>query len=251
MAAKKEKKAKGGEVSEPAASLTLDVGEGIPPIEYPPTVVGALRRMLTRLDHERHSVLTQERQLPTSIAIMATVSGEGVTYISLALACTLAADTERNYCVVELNWWRPGMIQLLPGIKPDGIGAILTSGAAMDDVLVPTRRPNLTLLPSGIVPLELRAAATRGARLREIMQELGKRYHHVLIDIPAFTMTSDAIPLAYLAATGCMVIRQGAVPIAATKRAIAEVDHLTLLGAVLNRAKSAMPRGMSKNLLSE
>ena len=244
MAPRKNKKEV--EVSEPAVGLTLeiaDTGTPVTPVAYPETVVGTLRHMLSRLVRERH--------LPPSVSMLAALSGEGVTYVSLALACTLAADTERSYCVIELNWWRPGMVKQLIEIKPEGLGAIFTSGAALDDVLVQTKRPNLALLPAGLLPLELRAVTSRGAQLKEIIATLGKRFDHLILDVPAISLTSDAIPLAFLADTGCLVIRQGVTPAAVVKRALIDIDHLVMLGAVLNQAKTAMPASMGKMLLSE
>ena len=68
-------------------------------------VIQSMRYMATEL--------TLNSKLPPRVALIAALHGEGVTHTAVALGLTLANDTGTNVCVIELNWWSPGMITLL------------------------------------------------------------------------------------------------------------------------------------------
>ena len=224
-----------------ALSLTLQVAPTSPGIVYPAGAVDALRHMVSRL--------MRTAQLPARVAMVAALPEEGVTYATLALATTLAHDLPAHVCVVELNWWRPGMAAQLAGLGSGGMAAALCQGAALEQVIVTTALPNLTLLPAGQLPIEHRPAVARSDELKRLIAELSRQFDCLLLDVPALTLTSDAIPLASLADACCVVVRQGVTPGGVVKRALQDIDHLPMLGVVLNRAHVVTPR-VIRQLLS-
>jgi Mrp family chromosome partitioning ATPase len=245
--AKRSKNASAPAADEPSGALALPISPSAPPLEYPLAVVVTLRRMLSRL--------TRAADMPRCIAMTAALPEEGVTFTTLALATVLANDLPSRACVVELNWWRPGMARLLAaplaGLAPLGLADLLEGAGTLDGALVPTGLPNLSLLPAGDLPAAKRAVTARGERLRQIVGELQQRFDHLFLDLPAITLTSDVIPLATLAGACALVVREGVTPTSTAKRALAEIDHVPMLGAILNQSHSAIPAPLRRRLIGE
>ena len=80
--------------------------------------------------------------------------------------------------------------------------------------------------------------------LKLLIDELGQRFNYLILDVPAILATNDAVPLASLGSACCLVVRQGETPINDVQLALDEIDHLSVLGAVLNRVKFIMPPGL-------
>lgn len=214
-------------------SLLLATVHGEPVQRFSSEVVTSLRHMLTRL--------MREDDLPKSLSVVSALREEGVTYTTLAMASTLAHDTQSRVCVVDLNWWWPNerVQPLVQGSR--GLAGIIRDEVSLDDVLVPTADPRLTLLPAGYVPFEQRPIMARRSELKDLLTELEERFDHLILDVPAILQTSDAIPLASLGTACCVVIRQGASLPMAVARALDEISHLAVLGVVMNRVHISTP----------
>ncbi|NNJ11088.1 CpsD/CapB family tyrosine-protein kinase [Chloroflexales bacterium ZM16-3] len=211
--------------------------------------------------------LKLNRDLPRRVAVIAALRGEGVTHTAVALGLTLANDTGARVCVVEVNWWAPGLITLLdprsladsatkkrrkknsdvaqsdPAL-PDhpGLAQVLAGEASLDDALIHTDMPNFDLLPAGTIPVARRPPLARSAVLREFLDQLSTRYDHLLLDVPAVRTTSDAIALASLSDACIVVSRQGATSTTSVQQALDDVKSLTMLGVVLNKVSIKTPR---------
>src|SRR5215211_3129776 len=83
------------------SALTLRTADGAPLYTFPGPVITSMRHLETTLMYKG--------ALPTRIAMVAALRQEGVTYTTMALATTLAYDLAVRVCVVELNWWSPGV----------------------------------------------------------------------------------------------------------------------------------------------
>jgi Mrp family chromosome partitioning ATPase len=176
---------------------------------------------------------------------------EGVSYIARGLAMTMAHDLAVDVCLVELNWWGSDHSFLndnpkIENVNRDGLTAVLAGEAELDDVLVETSYPNLWIAPSGEMPKQNRPVMARSRILKELIDELSSRFEHLILDIPAVLYTSDAVPLASLSTACCVVIRQGITPVNDVKQALDEIDHLPMLGVVLNNAKISTPSFIAK-----
>lgn len=219
---------------EQAQGLTLQVSNDTPAFVFPPQVVDSLRHMT--------SWLMRNRPISASTALIAALPEEGVTYSALALAATLAHDLPMSICVVELNWYRPGMKTILGDFSGPGLAALFTENALPQQVTVSTKTPNLSLIPAGDLPAPQRTIVARSSKLRDAIGELSKSFNYVVLDIPAITLTSDAIPLASLANDCLLVIRQGVAPLSEVKRSLSDVDHLHMLGVILNKTHYDLPK---------
>lgn len=219
-------------------------------------LVNSMRHMITEL--------ACNGDLPHRIAFLSARRGEGVSYTSLAFATTLANDTNRRVCAVELNWWNPGVLGLLnpqsletskkrrakavPTPLPTeiatrpGVAQVLEGSAALGDALIKTEHPNLHVLPAGDMPIVQRPMTARSESLRTLFETLDQQFDHLVLDIPAVLLTSDAIALASLSDACCVVIRHGVTAASSVQRALDDVRHLPMLGVVYNQVSIKTPQ---------
>ncbi|WP_129675363.1 CpsD/CapB family tyrosine-protein kinase [Candidatus Chloroploca sp. Khr17] len=238
--------------------LMLSTADGKGMLAFSGEVVTSMRRMLTTLMYQS--------TLPRSIACISALQQEGVSYLTLAMATTLAHDVEARVCAVEVNWWHPGMHQYLAGQPPalrtggkrkqhkaaaamaplpgpddPGLGAVVQGTLALEKALVPTDRANLWLLPAGFVAPDVRSAIARSSELKAVFASLAEQFDYLFIDVPAVATSSDTLALTSLAEAACVVVRHGVTPINTVKRALDEVKHMPVLGVVLNQVNLSTP----------
>ena len=223
--------------------LVLTDTEEHPLVTLPSDVVIDLRQMITRIGREEN--------LPKRLAVVAALRGEGVSFIARGLAITMAHDLAANVCLVEFNWWASdhSFLKDNPNIEnanSGGLAAVLEGEAELDDVLLETGYENLWILPSGEMAKQDRPVMARSRKLKELITELSSRFDHLVLDSPAVRFTSDAVPLASLGTACCVVIRQGVTPVNDVRQALDEIDHLPMVGVVLNNAKTATPSFITK-----
>jgi Mrp family chromosome partitioning ATPase len=241
----------------------------IPLTAFPAEIVTNYRRMITGLLYQN--------QIPRRIAMMSALQDEGVTYTSLALAATMANDLSKRICVIELNWLTPGLLQMLRSATTQpakkrllrraipatllideeklpqslGVGGLLQGQVTLEDALIKTNLPNLMLLPAGDLPVDQRPIAARGEEVKTLIEEIAIQFDHLILDIPALLVSSDAVALASLSDAACLVIRQGVTPIAMVKQALDEVKHLSILGVILNQTRIHTPRWLYNRIPQE
>lgn len=198
---------------------------------FPTSVINQLRHMVTRLKYTD--------DLPRQISLVSAIRGEGVTYTTWALASIIANDLQTNVCAVELNWWNPS--NQISSDENGGVASVLVEGRNLDDAIIKTHNPHFDFIPAGSLNLQQRAIIARSDELRDMIRQLHERYDYVLLDIPAILATSDAIPLASLSESCCLVIRQGVTHMDNVKTALDDVAHLNILGVILNQVNLKTP----------
>lgn len=236
----------------PSAEATLSVGaqpggegayllqraQGEPLYAFAAGTINAMRYMITRL------MATNE--LPKRCALVSALREEGVTYTALALALTLAHDTERRVCYLDLNWWWPAArLRGLPGSEHN-VATLLSHESALAETLIPTNYRNLSLLLAGNLPVAQRPVVARSSTLPALIAQVSEQFDHLILDIPAILTTSDAIPLTSLGDATCVVVRHGVSTSQLTRQALQQIDHVPTLGVILNRTQSQTPAWLLK-----
>lgn len=229
-----------------ATALTVDAVSGEPLLGFSPEVVNSLRHMVTSL--------ACAGGIPSRLSVAAALREEGVTSTTLAFGTVLANDTARNVCVVELNWWYPGLRNLLArdrggasgALPPEladrpGLAEVVMGSATLDQAVIPTARPNLSVVAAGATTIDQRPVIARSDTLKHLLAQLAERYDCLLLDVPAVLATSDAIALASLGEACVMVVRHGVTPVASVQLALDDLRHLQMLGVVLNQVRFATP----------
>lgn len=194
-------------------------------------VAGAVRFFIARLQYN------EEWGMPARLAVTSAIRGEGVTYFSRALASVLAYDTEARVGLVDFNW-------LPPTDDPDrplGLADVLERGASLDDVLRPTKNPRLTLVPPGAVALARRPALAGSADIDDLMDQLGARFDHLILDLPPVLASSETISLTQLADEYVLVVRHGVTTDRQVQQALDELRGKEAMGVILNRYRSRIP----------
>ncbi len=218
-------------------SLVVTNTEDTAVLNVPAVAVDNVRQMITRI--------MRGEQLPRRLAIVSALRGEGVTYLAQSVASVIANDLAVNVCLVDLNWWAPSNWAEKLGVEDDGeamgLAGVLKNEIALDDAVLPTGWDNLFILPAGKLAGIERPVMARSDELKAAIDELYGRFDYLVLDIPAILSTSDAVPLASLADACCLVIHQGVTSIDDVKNALDEIDHLTVLGTVLNNEEIATP----------
>src|SRR5262249_52761294 len=152
----------------------------------------------------------------------------------------MSNDTAKRVCIVDLNWWSP----------PDwpahenqvGVAGVLRDGVPLEQALVPTGNPGLHVLPAGSAPPAERPALARSSELEKLLMELTDDFDHVLIDLPAVHATSEALSLAENCQSLMVVVGHGLTSDTEVKSALDQLHGVNVLGVVLNRSYSKIPR---------
>ncbi len=202
-------------------------------ISWDEGVVDSLRYLTTRL--------SREGSFPKRLAILSALRGEGVTFVSRALAAEFAYDTGSSVCWVDLNWWWPST---LPNESNgfNGLAGVLTGDCQTYEAISSTGWDNLDFLSAGILPPQSRPVFARSNNLSLTIENLSQYYDHLILDIPAILATSDAVHLAGLGTACCMVIMEGVTPMEDVKQALDEISHLPILGTVMNQVNHKTPQ---------
>ena len=224
-------------------ALVLYDEAGVPIQVVPPEVCEAVRLMVARLR------LSDGSDVPARLGVISSLSGEGVTLITRALALVLSNDLGRRVCVVELNFWSPS-----PWAEDrdsgGGIAEIVAAGASLDAVLVHTGSPGLSMLPTGRTIVAERPLLANSPDLDAVLDALGERFDHVLLDLPALDVTSDGLTLAEKATNLVLVVHHGVTSESDVLAATEQLAGLPVLGAILNAHSSKLPAFVRRRLPS-
>ena len=224
-------------------ALALYDEAGVPIQVIPPEVCESVRLKVARLR------LTDGSDVPARHGVISSLSGEGVTLVTRALALVLSNDLGRRVCIVELNFWSPS-----PWAEDrdsgGGIAEIVAAGASLDAVLVHTGSPGLSMLPTGRTVVSERPLLANSPDLDAVLDTLAERFDHVLLDLPALDATSDGLTLAEKASNLVLVVHHGVTAESDVIAAAEQLAGLPVLGAILNAHSSRLPAFIRRRLPS-
>ena len=199
------------------APLTLDLVS----LERSGMVVG--RKARTRISEEfRVSVgqilravrgsYTPGRGAGNLVMVTSARPGEGKSFTSLNLAGSIAQHTQREVLLVDVDAKQNALSdQLGIGDRPGLIDLALTPSLRIEDTVVRTVIPNLSVLPVGVRrvdSLEGGAEGTVARPITSLIERLGRRFanHIVILDAPPCLSTSDPSTIAPLVGQVVMVV---------------------------------------------
>jgi Mrp family chromosome partitioning ATPase len=198
-----------------------------------PAVAESLRYMLARLRLGDHD------ELPERLGITSAISGEGVTFVTRSLGVVLATELSKRVCIVDLNWWSPSN---WPSQDVPGVADVVRDALPLEQAVHLTGNPGLRVLPAGITTVSERPALARSSELTKMLDELNEEFEHVLLDLPAVHATSEALTLAEDCPSLALVVGQSVTPESDVKSALEELEGVPLLGVILNRSYTKIPR---------
>ena len=201
------------------------------------------------LDALRHFVNSRElagaAPLPGKVALTSSLTGEGVTTISRALAAVLADEFDTPVCWVDLSWVgvTSGVAERAAG---PGIRDVLRGDAVLSEVLVACEDPNVVVLGEGTVDPDARPVSPRSEDLDELVDALSVDYDYIVFDMPPVLESSAVLPLFRLADAYLLVVRARVTHRDQVSRVTRQLAEVSFLGSVLNRQKSRIPKSLQR-----
>jgi tyrosine-protein kinase Etk/Wzc len=183
----------------------------------------------------RSSVLFALGRAPNAVvAVGGLAAGAGKSFVSVNLAHLLAAAGGR---VLLLDGdLRRGELHRQFGAEAEpGLADVLRGTHGLDAALRTTGQPDLDLLPAGGLAGS-NGELLAGARLPELLAELGRRYKAIVVDTPPVLSVNDSALFGRHAGVNLVVVRAGKHSVrdlAVAERRLAQ-SGVTVTGVVLN-----------------
>ncbi|MGG7036996.1 MAG: polysaccharide biosynthesis tyrosine autokinase, partial [Flavobacterium sp.] len=140
------------------------------------------------------------------LMLTSSVGGEGKTFCSINIA-TVFALSEKKTIILGLDLRRPKIYDDFHIKNEIGIVNYLIGQNSLKDVIQKTSVPNLDVITSGPIPpnpSELILSDT----LKEMMEELRKKYDYIILDTPPVGLVSEALELAQFSDVILYIVRQ-------------------------------------------
>lgn len=219
------------------SELVIRTEDGLALARVPPTIRQQVRYLWTR-------VQVHDGDVPHSIGVTSQLSGEGVSFTARAVAAVLARLGRT--CLVEANWWGQG-VPLLD--QSPGLAGVLLGNNTVDEVLISTDHPGLSILPCGESSVAGQAVMADTDAVSVVLDRLRQRFDYVIVDLPAISTSATALSFAAATDASLLVVRQRVTAVDQVERAVADLRHTRLLGVVLNGNRIYMPKFLQRRLL--
>lgn len=147
--------------------------------------------MSEAIRHLRTSIMLSTSGGPPEIIVITSPHPrEGKSTISVNLAVALAQDG-RRVVILDCDLRRPRLHQVFQLENASGLTNHLTGNSTMDSILKPTEVENLFLIPAGPIPPNP-AELLNSQAFKNLLQNLRREFHHILIDTPPTLGFADA-----------------------------------------------------------
>jgi len=158
--------------------------------------------------------------------------GKSLTIFNLGSVCAQLGD---RTIIVDADLHRPRQHKMM-GVSNDcGLANVLVGDVSIDDAVVQTATPNLSMIPSGRLPSGVHGLLdTR--RVQEVIEKVRNEYDMILFDTPPMIGVSDTTLLAREMDGVLLIIQHRKYPRAVSKRARDMLESMgaNLIGVVLN-----------------
>ena len=174
-------------------------------------------------------------QPPRALMVTSLQSEDGKTSLANNLAIALAQLGAGEVLIVDADMRRPNLHELLEVDQAPGLSTFLTGQAELTQIILPTRIPNLYVIPAGRIPVNP-AELMASRRLGLALDVLRERFAHVIFDTPPLFGVSDAATLAPRLDGVVLVLRHGRAGRDGARRAVQLLSSVRarILGVVLN-----------------
>ena len=152
--------------------------------------------------------LYKKQQLDGAKTLMITssVSGEGKTFCSLNIA-TVFALSEKKTVIIGLDLRKPKIFDDFNLTNEVGIVNYLIKQKTVDEIINHTHIPFLDVIVSGPIPPNP-AEMIMSDGMKELIEELKKKYDYIILDTPPVGLVSDALELAQYCDVTLYIVRQ-------------------------------------------
>jgi capsular exopolysaccharide synthesis family protein len=141
-----------------------------------------------------------------TLMITSSVSGEGKTFCSLNIA-TVFALSEKKTVIIGLDLRKPKLFDEFNLSNEVGIVNYLIKQKTVDEIINHTEIPFLDVIISGPIPPNP-AEMIMSDGMKELIEELKKKYDYIILDTPPVGLVSDALELAQYCDVTLYIVRQ-------------------------------------------
>ena len=183
----------------------------------------------------RIDAIAAQRPIRT-LTVTSAMPGEGKTSAAVNLAIVTAMSLGRRVLLIDCDLRKPKVHEAL-GLRPDaGLAEVLTDRVNLDDAIVKVEGVNLEVLPVRSRPLNP-SELLGSAKMRELIEEVVRRYDRVILDTPAALGLPDAKTVSDFTDGLVMVVRADVTSQQDVQATLEFLDQRRLLGLLLNGAQ--------------
>lgn len=180
-----------------------------------------------------------ERKDTRVILVTSAARGDGKTLTCLNLASSVACDLNRRVLVIDADLRRPSTHRLLRKPRGRGLSDVLRHAASLEECVLQTDIPNLSLLPAGPSARNPLALLTDESFFK-LVDQARRSYDAVFIDAPPLLPVVDARILKQMADMILFVVRADATPRDAVVRVLHELKDAA--GVIFNQVSAGSYR---------
>ncbi|WP_162419416.1 GumC family protein [Cyclobacterium roseum] len=139
------------------------------------------------------------------ILVTSSVSGEGKTYISLNLASAMALSGKKT-CILGLDLRKPKLSNYLEISSKKGLSGYLIDKDSADEIIIPTKYENLSVVPSGPVPPNP-AELLLKTKMNTFLEKLEQDFDIIIMDCPPVGLVSETMDLLRFSDVNLYIVR--------------------------------------------
>jgi Mrp family chromosome partitioning ATPase len=208
------------------------------------------KELAQTLRHFAARYLAPEDPKGAVLGVVSATNGEGRTTVTLGLGGALA-DLCPNVALVEMGNTpgQPSLSEELGLTAGHGLAGLLGNGLSLEDVVQPTSKGNLWLLPAGQNGQRPARHAAKAATAA-LLTKLRERYAISLVDMPALLENEEAPALVGLLDGVVLVVAAGLATTEQVAETVALVGDVPLRGVLLNQTHQHAPNWLTTVLES-
>lgn len=159
---------------------------------------------------------------------------EGKTFITAGLGISFAQEKESTL-LVDTDNVGADLSGVFGATKERGWSTLVKGECTLDEAVVPTGIPNLSLLPAGPFIVDI-AGMLVPEKLDVIFEEMAAKYKRIIVDVPALSVGHESFVLGGKCDGTLIVIRQGVTSLDDVNLSKTRLlgRKVNILGAVLN-----------------
>ena len=182
-------------------------------------------------------LLSHAESPPKTIAFSSALPQEGKTATVTNMAVSFA-QLEEKVLVVDADLRKPRMHRIFKVRNVGGLSGYLTGKVSLEEAIKETAIKNIWLLPSGPHPPNP-AELLNSRKMKEMMEEVKKRFDVVLVDTPPVLAVIDPVITSSLSDSAVFIIQAGKTTQKPFVRAVEELRRAksVIMGVIFNESK--------------
>ena len=187
-----------------------------------------------------------ESERPANLVLItSSVPSEGKTFISVNLAISIALEIDRTVLAIDTDIVKRDMSKVFGVVNRPGLFDLLAGEEAhLENLLIRTSIPNLTVLPAG----NRHAHSTEmlaSQRMHDLTDEIAARYSDrvIIFDSPPVLAMTTASALAPLVGQIAIVCEAGSTKHETIRETLHRLEGHRVTGVILNKSKQAYASG--------